>query len=163
MVLLREDQPQKSTIKDYMLKDSDLKSLNFNIKSNNYLVRSYIATESKAQGGYLAIEADKNGYLLEGSVATVAVLMNNGDFIVPPFERILPGTTAIKILDYLDKEVLPQDLTQGYIKRVVRREILISEAKAEALEVIFLGGEECVPVLDWDRQPVHDGKKGKAS
>ena len=90
-----------------MLKDTDLKTLNFNIKSNNYLVRSYIASESKAQGGYLAIEADKNGYLLEGSVATVAVLLKNGDFIVPPFDRILPGTTAIKILEYLEKEVLP--------------------------------------------------------
>ncbi len=75
--------------------------MNFNIKSNNYLVRSYIAGESKSQGGYLAIEADKEGYLLEGSVATVAVLMDNGDFIVPPFDRILPGTTAIKILDYI--------------------------------------------------------------
>ncbi len=49
----------------------------------------------------MAIEADKNGYLLEGSVATVAVLLDNGDFVVPPFERILPGTTAIKILEYL--------------------------------------------------------------
>jgi hypothetical protein len=78
------------------------------------------------------------------------VLLKNGDFIVPPFDRILPGTTAIKILDYLDKEVIPQNLTQGYIKKIVRRDILITEAKSEALEVIFLGGEECVPVLEWD-------------
>ena len=89
-----------------MISDTVLKNLNFNVKSNNYLIRSYLATESKSQGGYLAIEADKNGYLLEGSVATVAVLLKNGEFIVPPFERILPGTTAIKILDYLEKEVL---------------------------------------------------------
>ena len=69
---------------------------------------------------------------------------------MPPFDRILPGTTAIKILDYLDKEVIPQNLTQGYIKKIVRRDILIAEAKSEALEVMFLGGEECVPVLEWD-------------
>ena len=100
-MLLEEEAPVMTEINDFMLKDSDLKTLNFNIKSNNYLVRSYIATESKSQGGYLAIEADQNGYLLEGSVATVAILLKNGDFIVPPFDRILPGTTAIKILDYL--------------------------------------------------------------
>ena len=41
-------------------------------------------------------------------------------------------------------------MTQGYIKKIVRRDILITEAKSEALEVMFLGGEECVPVLEWD-------------
>jgi len=82
---------------------------------------------------------------------------------VPPFDRILPGTTAIKILDYLEKEVLSLNLTKGYIKRIVRRDILITEAKSEAAEVMFLGGEECVPVLEWDGKPVNEGKKGRAS
>jgi branched-subunit amino acid aminotransferase/4-amino-4-deoxychorismate lyase len=79
-----------------------MRDLNFNVKSNNYLLRSYIATESRSKGGYLAIEADKNGYLLEGSTATVAILLKNGDFIIPPFDRILPGTTAIKIMEFLE-------------------------------------------------------------
>ena len=47
-MLFEEEAPLKSEINDFMLKSSDLKTLNFNIKSNNYLVRSYIATESKA-------------------------------------------------------------------------------------------------------------------
>jgi len=150
-------------VNDFIINQIDLKSLNFNIKSNNYLVRSYIATESKSKGGYLAIEADRNGYLLEGSVATVAVLLSNGDFVVPPFERILPGTTAIKILDYLEQEVIPQNILKGYLNQIVRREILIQEAHEQALEVMFLGGEECVPVLEWDGRPVNQGKKGRAA
>lgn len=32
---------------------------------------------------------DKEGYLLEATVATVAVLLKNGDFVIPPFERII--------------------------------------------------------------------------
>ena len=108
MVIYREaGQEERYQGNEVVINEKELRSLNFNVKSNNYLVRSYIASESKAKGGYLAIEADKDGYLLEGSVATVAVLLKNGDFIVPPFERILPGTTAIKILDYLEKEVIP--------------------------------------------------------
>jgi hypothetical protein len=84
-------------------------------------------------------------------VATVAVLLSNGDFIVPPFDRILPGTTAIKILDFVQQEVLTsQALPLGYLKRIVRREITVAEAHSDAVEVMFLGGEECVPVLDWD-------------
>ena len=47
-MLLEEEAPLKPEINDSMLLDTDLKTLNFNIKSNNYLVRSYIATESKA-------------------------------------------------------------------------------------------------------------------
>ena len=128
MTILKEEMPQKSIVNDFVINQEDLKSLNFNIKSNNYLIRSYIATESKAQGGYLAIEADKNGYLLEGSVATLAVLLRNGDFIVPPFERILPGTTAIKILEFLEQEVFLKNILPDYLKRIVRREILITEA-----------------------------------
>lgn len=142
---------------EVVIQDSELKSLNFNIKSNNYLLRSYIATESKAQGGYLAIEADKEGYLLEGSVATVAVLLKNGDFVVPPFERILPGTTAIKILDFIENEVIPRSLVPT-LKQVVRRDILISEAQRDASEVMFLGGEECVPVLHWDGKEISESK-----
>ena len=53
-------------------------------------------------------------------MATVAVLLNNGDFVVPPFERILPGTTAIKIMDDIENEVLGRDsshlIDEGYIK-----------------------------------------------
>lgn len=146
-----------------MLSDSLINTLNLNIKSNNYLVRSYIVTQSKNKGGYLAIEADKDGFLLEGSLSTVAVLLKNGDFVVPPVDRIIPGTTAIKIFKFIEQEVVPKQLLSiDYIKRVVRRDILITEAIAEANEVMLLSGEECVPVLEWDGVKIGDGKKGQA-
>ena len=44
---------------EVVIKESELRDLNFNVKSNNYLVRTYVATESRTKGGYLAIEADK--------------------------------------------------------------------------------------------------------
>lgn len=78
------------------------------------MVRTYIASESKAKGGYLGIECDKNGYLLESTTATIAVLLKNGDFIVPPFDRILAGTTAIKILEFVEDEVLANQTKKDY-------------------------------------------------
>lgn len=74
----------------------------------------------------------------------MAVLLKNGDFIIPPFDRIIPGTTAVKALDFAE--------AQG--KRVVRREIKVAEAQVQAAEAMFLGGEECVPILTWDDVPV---------
>jgi hypothetical protein len=41
-------------------------------------------------------------------MATVGVLLKNGDFIIPPFDKILPGTTAQKILKYISEEVIPK-------------------------------------------------------
>ena len=67
--------------------------------------------------------------MLEGSCATVGVLLKNGDFVVPPFTKILPGTTAIKIMDFIEKQVIPfKMLPEGYIRKIVRREIAIKEA-----------------------------------
>lgn len=81
-------------MKPLLLKETTIplsfyQGLDLNVKSNNYLVRTYMASESRARGGYIAIEQDKDGYLLEGSMATLAVLLKNGDFVIPPFERIL--------------------------------------------------------------------------
>ena len=82
---------------------------------------------------------------------------------MPPVDRIIPGTTAIKIFKFIEQEVVPKQLLSiDYIKRVVRRDILITEAIAEANEVMLLSGEECVPVLEWDGVKIGDGKKGQA-
>ena len=64
-------------------------------------------------------------------MATVAVLLKNGDFVIPPFDRILSGTTAIKIMNFIEKDVIPNNSkyfgleNEGYIKRIVRRDILV--------------------------------------
>ena len=80
--------------------------------------------------------------MLEGSVATVAVFLKNGVFLIPNFDRIIPGTTAVKAIKLAEKIPL--------IKEVVRREITVEEAKQNAVEAMFLGGEDCVPILTWD-------------
>lgn len=76
----------------------------------NYLYRSYCASEVKTKGGYLGIESDKDGYMLEASCATIGVLLESGEFVIPPFDRILSGTTAIKILNYINNEIIPNKI-----------------------------------------------------
>lgn len=68
----------------------------------SYMIHSYIATMARSKGGYIGIKEDNEGYLLEGTMATVGVLLKNGDFVVPSFDKILAGTTVIKILEFLD-------------------------------------------------------------
>lgn len=80
---------------------------------------------SRRKGGFLGIEMDSEGYLLEGSMSTVGVLLKTGDFVVPPPERILSGTTVKKAFDCIQEEI---EKNQGYVKRIVRRDILVEEA-----------------------------------
>ena len=168
MILYQEVNPIEKEITDVCIQRAAFDQIDLNVKSNNYLLRSYIASESKARGGYIGIEKDHDGYLLEGTMATLAVLLKNGDFVIPPFDRILQGTTAIKIMKFLEEEVfpnrvrfLPQDNPE-YINQIVRRDILVSECQQDAAEVMFLGGEECVPLLEWDGVQISD-KKGLAA
>lgn len=48
------------------------------------------------------------------------------------------------------------------IKQVVRRDIKIDEIFDHAVEVMILGGEQCVPVLEWDNIKISE-KKGPAT
>ena len=90
--------------------------------------------------------------------------MKNGEFVVPEFIRIISSTTAAKVIDYIENEIVPKALLPAsYINRVSRREISIEEAQKDASEVFFLGGEECVPVIEWDGKPVSTGQRGPAA
>jgi hypothetical protein len=42
------------------------------------------------------------------------------------------------------------------IKRVVRREIKMEECLNDSAEVVILGGEQSVPVLEWDYKKIRD-------
>lgn len=101
-MLLYIDDESKST-------NDDL-DFEHNVKSTNYLRRSYLSTMSVEKGGYLGIEKDKDGNLLEASCATVGVLLKDGTFVVPSFDRILPGTTAIKIMKFIEQEIIAKQL-----------------------------------------------------
>jgi hypothetical protein len=48
LIIYREEMVHPTVIEDVVISESELRSLNFNVKSNNYLIRSYIATESKS-------------------------------------------------------------------------------------------------------------------
>lgn len=108
---------------------------------------------SRRKGGFLGIEMDDEGYLLEGSMSTVGVLLKNGDFVVPPPERILAGTTVKKAFQCIEDEFIGKG---DYVKQIVRRDILVTEAQEDAVEVMQFGGEACTPILEWDGVKITD-------
>jgi len=100
----------------------------------------------------------------------VGVLLTNGDLVVPPFTRIITSTTTQKVLNFIENVVLKNPAVysiefgkQGYLNRVVRREILVDEAKLSAAEVFFMGGDVLVPILEWDGHVISEYKGPLAS
>ena len=58
--------------------------------------------------------------MLEGSMANVAFVMKDSkEFILPPFDVTLPGTTSKRCLTLIEKVLIPEGLVS-----VIRRESL---------------------------------------
>ena len=79
-------------------------------------------------------------------MANIAIISKEREFIIPPFDITLAGTTAKEIMlewknGLISKSIIT-NIRQGMIKT--------KEAKKIAKEVLILGGGAVVPVLKWD-------------
>jgi branched-chain amino acid aminotransferase len=68
-------------------------------KSCNYLPNVMMKKEALDRGIDFVISHDEEGYLAEGSTENFALIDENGKLIVPPFERILRGVTAVRAME----------------------------------------------------------------
>lgn len=102
------------------------------IKTTDYTVKSYIATQTKERGGYLGLFTDNHGNVLECSMANVAFKLSDNEVLIPPFTHTVPGTTSIKCIEYLKKHHPEIEI----IWELRHIDLLKSEAK----EFMVLGG-----------------------
>lgn len=102
---------------------------------------------------------DKEGHLLEASVANMAVVLPGNVFLLPPFDKTLQGTTSMKCLDFIKSTLIPS----GVLSSVLREHITPQRVKAEALELMLLGGDDVVPVTALDDSQIGDGQAGPIS
>ncbi|KAL4457033.1 hypothetical protein ABPG74_014671 [Tetrahymena malaccensis] len=125
-------------------------------KSISYLENAIIANASKSKGGYLGIKVDENGYLLEASIASIGMILKNKEFVSPPADKIIEGTTLKKCMQFLEKELIPQ----GYIKSAERKYFDLQYVYDNVQEFILFGGDKIIPVLQLNDKQINDGQKG---
>ena len=80
------------------------------------------------------------------------MVLKTGELLIPPFDRTLAGTTALRLLEYA-RETL---IHKGIIGGVKQEHIKVNDAKENSQEVMLLGGNACVPVLQWDDHKFSD-------
>lgn len=134
-------------INEFSVNIDNLRNQAAKSKNTNYLINSMTTKISKDQGGYLGIMVDKDGYLLESPISNIAFFLKDGSFCVPPFDRTLAGTTIIRCMEYINRELIPKNL----VKKIKREYVHINEIKNGSIEEIMLvGGDFLVPILSLD-------------
>jgi len=144
-IALRTDFSERPVngVEDFLVNLDEIKRNVTTSKNTNYLVNAMITNMSKREGGYLGIMTDDQGNILESPMSNIAFVLNNGDFSVPPFDKTLVGTTVVRVMDYVNKFLIPE----GSIKSINRDYVKIDDFENVVKEAMFVGGDFVIPIL----------------
>lgn len=125
------------------------------VKSNNYLPNVLVQLEAGDQGADHGLFLDEEGYVAESSHMNVAFVNADNVLCHPPYDAILTGITAQRVL-----HLARQLVNSGDLEGIALRKVPVEEWKA-AREMMLLGSSlKVAPVVRWDGEPVGDGRPG---
>lgn len=75
------------------------------VKSTNYLPNALVVREAEEKGASVGIWLDEEGNIAEGQNMNVGFVTTDGELLLPPFDRILSGCTARRVLELAPKLV----------------------------------------------------------
>jgi 4-amino-4-deoxychorismate lyase len=124
-------------------------------KSTNYLPNVLVVLEAKDKGADNGVFLDQRGMVAESSNMNVAFVTRELVFRHPPFDAVLSGITIQRVLTFAERLV-----ERGELKAIRIADIPVAEGR-QAAEMMLIGSSiKVAPVVEWDGQPVGDGKPG---
>ena len=126
------------------------------VKSTNYLQNALVAKEAEEKGASVGIWLDEEGNIAEGQNMNVGFLTDEGELLLPTFDRILSGCTAQRVLQ-LVPELVKKNAIPG-LKGVRLTKIPESEARKAKEMMLIMSAYMILPVVEWDGKPVGSGK-----
>ena len=125
------------------------------VKSTNYLPNALVVLDAKDHGADNGIFIDERGFVGESSNMNVAFVTHDRVFRHPKFDAVLSGITIQRVM-----ELAQQLVQQGDLRDIVVDDISVEEGRAAA-EMMLVGSSiKVAPVVQWDGQPIGDGKPG---
>eukprot|EP00898_Chlorokybus_atmophyticus_P006725 jgi/Chlat1/7053/Chrsp56S06711 len=125
------------------------------VKTTNYLPNALVVDEALQAGADQGVWLDQEGNIGEGASMNIAFMMKDSEFVVPPFDKVLAGITALWAMELASTSAM-SDL----ISKVSVRTVTVDEARG-AKEMMMVGsGVLVTPVLTWDNHPINDGTPG---
>lgn len=126
------------------------------MKNVNYLPNVLSIMDAEERGAFASVWVDEQGYVAEGPMVNVAFVTQGGELVLPVFDKILSGCTAKRMI-----ALAPKLVEAGLLKGVSTQHITADDAK-RSVEMAFVGsGLPVLPIVEWDGQPIGDGKVGK--
>ncbi|XP_009791457.1 D-amino-acid transaminase, chloroplastic isoform X2 [Nicotiana tabacum] len=126
------------------------------MKNVNYLPNVLSKMEAEDKGAFASIWVDEEGYIAEGPNVNVAFITSEEELILPSFDKILSGCTAMRLL-----QLAPKLIEQGRLKSVKTTDIMVEDAK-KAAEMMYVGSTlPLLPIIMWDEKPIGNGEVGE--
>ena len=126
------------------------------IKSCNYLPNALLKKEAVDRGCDFALSFDEQGFLAEGATENAGLLTADGRLLAPRPDRILLGTTMLRVMD-----LVRRDMLGGLLKGVAHADISKDDITSCAELFIFGTTPDVTSVVEFDGRPVGDGKPGR--
>jgi len=127
-------------------------------KATNYLPNVLMQMEAKEKGFDNGVFIDEDGNVGESSNMNVAFVNRHGTLVHPRFDHILSGCTSLRLL-----ELARTHKDMARVTGVEVRDVPVAEART-CREMLLLGSSiKVAPVIQWDDQPIGDGKPGPVS
>ena len=124
-------------------------------KATNYLPNVLMQMEAKDAGLDNGVFIDENGFVGESSNMNVAFVTADGVLRHPRFVHVLAGCTSLRLL-----ELASHLQGSGLLTGVEVCDIAVADARASR-EMLLLGSSiKVAPIVEWDGQPIGDGKPG---
>lgn len=126
-----------------------------NVKSCNYLPNALMKKESEDAHADFPVSVDERGFLGEGATENIGIVTRNRELLTPRFDRILRGTTILRLMELAAPLVAAGELT-----RVAEADITLEEAYSAAEVMMFGTTFDVLPVVDFDGRTIGDGAPG---
>lgn len=124
-------------------------------KTCNYLPNALMKKEAVDAGVDFTISLDERGRIAEGATENLGLLTQRHELLVPTRDRILAGTTMLRVLDLARPLVERGELADAGPREIGRDDVL---AAREAF--IFGTTPDVTAVVEFDGKPVGDGRPG---
>ncbi|KAL1563734.1 aminodeoxychorismate lyase [Salvia divinorum] len=126
------------------------------MKNVNYLPNVLAKMEAEEAGANASVWVDEGGCIAEGPNMNVAFITRDGELVLPTFDKILSGCTALRLL-----QLAPQLVEQGRLRGVRVAAVSADEGK-KAAEMMYVGSSlPILPIITWDGNPIGDGNVGE--
>jgi 4-amino-4-deoxychorismate lyase len=134
------------------------------LKSNNYLLNALMVLEANDRGADNGIFIDQSGCIGESSIMNVAFVTADRVLRCPRFDAILPGITVHRVMELAREKLVAK--AGALLADVVVEDIPAVKEDGRhysscCQEMMLVGSSiQVAPVVEWDGQPIGNGKPG---